>query len=492
MATVQYGRLHGPHGFVRSVAIKRLHPQFAKEPDFVAMFLDEARLSARLAHANIVATLDVIDAPDELALVMEYVHGESLWNLLRLSNQYAKPVPVRVATALTASVLHGLQAAHITKDDHGEPLRIVHRDVSPHNILVGSDGLARIIDFGIAKAVGKLRATPSGEIKGKLIYMAPEQLSSGPIDPRADVYGAAAVLWEVLTGKPPFDGPNESAIMREVLQGTVEPPGRLRREVSQALDGIVMRGLSREPDVRFETALSMALALEHQVGIASQSEVSGWLHDLAGGRLAERSRLIAQLQEAQGSKRAGTKLLPNTQGPQRPQESPSESRLRLREDESSPSRPSSKLWLGVVAAAALGAGAAWFYFFAGQSTQRSTEQVQIQAVTQDPAERPGAAPSGSTPEAELVRPRLPDSPPDVPVAAQEDLSAPPRDAPPRGIAAPNPTSQVKAPGKHPLKAPTRATQAADPATKSGDKPDCRSWFYIDESGIRHPKPGCLE
>ena len=147
MATVQYGRLHGPHGFVRSVAIKRLHPQFAQDPEFVKMFLDEARLTARLAHANIVATLDVIDGPGELGLVMEYVHGESLWGLLKLSNQYGQQIPVRIAAALAAGVLQGLHAAHEARDDLGRPINLVHRDVSPHNILVGSDGMARLIEY---------------------------------------------------------------------------------------------------------------------------------------------------------------------------------------------------------------------------------------------------------------------------------------------------------------------------------------------------------
>ena len=479
MATVQYGRLNGPHGFARNVAIKRLHPQFAKDPEFVKMFIDEARLSARVAHANIVATLDVIDGPGELSLVMDYVHGESLWDLLRLTNQYGTHIPVRVATALAAGVLYGLHAAHVACDEQGRPLDIVHRDVSPHNILVGSDGIARLIDFGVAKAVGRLRTTPSGEIKGKLIYMAPEQLRSAEIDRRADVYGAAAVLWETLTGSPIFDGPSESSIVHAVLLGEIEPPGQFRDDVPPALDACVLRGLARDPEQRYATAREMALELERNVGIASQSELADWLQELAGARLSERSRLIAAVQESargEGTVRAGQVALdlgPNTKPMATPTSVPtSGSAFRRREL----LEGRSVLRLAVAVAALLLLGVTFWY----------VRVMQHPRATAAPARQ---TPVATTAAAITAEPQTP--PP--PAAAEQDL--------PRGIAPPDPvlpepakldpapppaaTPLKKRARREPTTQPPAATQA--PTTRT----ECTPWFYVDEAGIRRPKPGCL-
>jgi serine/threonine protein kinase len=302
MASVQYGRLFGPRGFSRAVAIKRLHPHLSQDPEFTSMFIDEARLSARLMHANIVHTLDVIEAPGEVALVMEYVHGESLWMLERVCRALAVQVPLRIGCAIMVSVLHGLHAAHETLDDAGQPLLVVHRDVSPQNILIGVDGVPRILDFGIAKAAGRVRDTKSGEIKGKLGYISTEQLQGEEACRRTDVYGAAVVLWEVLTGTLLFDGPNEQAVVKRVLSDQVAPPSQLRPEVPATLDAIVLRGLSRDRAARYATAQEMAVAIERAVGLATQSEVATWLRQVAGDRLDDRMRYLTALQEGSGTR----------------------------------------------------------------------------------------------------------------------------------------------------------------------------------------------
>src|SRR5678816_238661 len=165
MATVHGGRLLGPSGFSRTVAIKRLHPQYAKDPEFVAMFLDEARMAARIRHPNVVPTLDVVARDGELFIVMEFVHGEALSALLRASAARRQAIPSDVVATLACGVLHGLHAAHEATGDRGEPLGVVHRDVSPHNVLVGADGVARVVDFGVAKAAGRAATTRDGQLK---------------------------------------------------------------------------------------------------------------------------------------------------------------------------------------------------------------------------------------------------------------------------------------------------------------------------------------
>src|SRR5690349_19226664 len=190
MAAVHVGRLVGPVGFSRTVAIKRLHPQFAKDPEFVTMFLDEARLAARVRHPNVVPTLDVVASQGELFLVMEYVQGEAFARLLHVTKQNGQRIPRDIVCSVLVAVLHGLHAAHEAKSERGEPLGIVHRDVSPQNILVGVDGIPRVLDFGIAKAIGRYQQTGQGVIKGKLGYMPPEQVRGEAIDRRADLYAA--------------------------------------------------------------------------------------------------------------------------------------------------------------------------------------------------------------------------------------------------------------------------------------------------------------
>src|ERR1700722_19538002 len=224
MATVHLGRLLGHVGFARTVAIKRLHPKFAQDPDFVSMFLDEARLAARIRHPNVVPTIDVVATSGELFLVMEYVQGESLARLVRISRDKDTLISPNVVTTIMAAVLQGLHAAHEARDERGDPLGIVHRDVSPQNILVGTDGMARVLDFGVAKAAGRIQTTRDGQLKGKLGYMAPEQIQGREVDRRTDVYAAGVVLWEVLTRQRLFFADNEAMVMRAVLERVVERP----------------------------------------------------------------------------------------------------------------------------------------------------------------------------------------------------------------------------------------------------------------------------
>src|ERR1700722_7507634 len=301
MATVHLGRLIGSVGFSRTVAIKRLHEQFAKDPEFVSMFLDEARLCARIRHPNVVPTLDVIAGDRQLLLVMEYVQGESLSRLFRASVTRGERVPLKIAVSILSGMLHGLHAAHEAKDEHGQPLGIVHRDVSPQNVLIGADGVARVLDFGVAKAKGRLYTTQDGRVKGKLAYMAPEQLRSDPVDRKSDIFAASIVAWELFTGKRLFESENEGGTITKLLLDPIPPFGSVVPEAVDpnsppgALDKSVMRGLERDPANRFDTARDMATAMEDAVHAASVAQVGTWVESVAADVLHARSARVQEI-----------------------------------------------------------------------------------------------------------------------------------------------------------------------------------------------------
>ena len=295
MATVHVGRVLGSLGFSRTVAIKRLHENFAKDPKFVSMFVDEARLAARVRHPNVVPTLDVVVDSGEVFVVLEYVHGEALHRLTRTIPP-GQHMPVRVASGIVFGVLLGLHAAHDARNERGEPLRIVHRDVSPQNIVLGPDGVARILDFGIAKAFGRMRTTENQEVKGKLAYLAPEQLRGHALDQRTDVYSASVVLWELLAGMRLFRSDEAPAVLYAIMNGELEPPSAHSPEVTPQLDAIVLRGLARKPDDRWPTARAMALALEDCVAPATAPHIGAWMERLAHGTLATRAKLVGEME----------------------------------------------------------------------------------------------------------------------------------------------------------------------------------------------------
>ncbi|HET9933295.1 MAG TPA: serine/threonine-protein kinase, partial [Polyangiaceae bacterium] len=301
MAVVHLGRLLGPAGFSRTVAIKRLHPQFASNPEFVAMFLDEARLAVRVQHPNVVAPLDVLVVEDELLVVMDYVSGETLSTLMR-GVQPEVGAPPSIIGSILVDALYGLHAAHEAKAENGAPLDIVHRDISPQNIIVGVDGVARVLDFGVAKAATRSQVTKDGEIKGKISYMAPEQLKAHAIDRRTDVFAAGVVLWEALTGRRLFRGDDLGQTVEKVLHGAIPSPSTLRRDVTKALDAVVLRALQRVPAFRFATARDFAIALEGATTIASASEVADWVRSIGGGNLEQKIQRVAAIESHSSSR----------------------------------------------------------------------------------------------------------------------------------------------------------------------------------------------
>ncbi len=296
-ATVHLGKPVG-QGRRGVVAIKRLHPHLAADPAFVAMMLDEARLLSRVRHANVVSTLDVVMDHGELYLVMEYVHGATLGALLSAAHARKERAPIAVASAILMGALSGLHAAHGATGAAGEPLGMVHRDVSPQNLLVAESGAIKVVDFGIAKAEGRVLHTQDGSIKGKLGYMPPEQLFGEPLDRRADVYAAGVVLWELLVGERLFAGEDGGPALVKSLVSQVAAPSDHRPEVGEALDRVVVRALSHDRHQRFETAQAMAEALGEACPPATPAEVGAWVRSLVSDTLDERGARLFVFDQA--------------------------------------------------------------------------------------------------------------------------------------------------------------------------------------------------
>jgi serine/threonine-protein kinase len=285
MSSVHFGRLDGAQGYHRFVAIKRMLA--TSDSEAKAMLLDEARLASRIQHANVVQTLDVVEAGSEVFLVLEYVNGASLKQLLDTGR-----CPPKIACAIVAQALRGLHAAHEATGEDGKPLELVHRDISPHNILVGQDGVARVMDFGVARARGRMQGTREGQLKGKLAYLSPEQVH-GDASRRSDIFAAGVVLWETLSGKRLFDAPSEAEVLSKVLLCRVP---RLE-ECAPALSEVLERALERDSEARFPTALSMADALE-ACGVATVAECADWVHQCTADTAAAREQALTSLEKA--------------------------------------------------------------------------------------------------------------------------------------------------------------------------------------------------
>jgi serine/threonine-protein kinase len=297
MATVHFGRLDGAGGFTRVVAIKRLLPQLVQNEDFTQMLLKEARLAARVRNPNVVPTVDVVASKGDVLLVLEYVHGESLSALCRTqARERRSHVPLDVAVGVMQGVLQGLDAVHEATDEQGRPLGLVHRDVSPPNVIVGADGHTRVLDFGIAKALEHIEDSNPTRVKGKAGYMSPEQIRGERLTQRSDVFSAGIILWELLATRRLFMAETEHERMQKILDGNYPPPSRYRPELSPALDAVAMRALSLDPDARFASCHEFAVALEQAAPGASARRIAEWVNDLAADNLATRARMVAEVE----------------------------------------------------------------------------------------------------------------------------------------------------------------------------------------------------
>ncbi len=311
MAQIYLARQRGPEGFEKLLVIKRILPHLAENGDFVRMFLDEARIAARLDHPNIVDIYDLGAQDDSFFIAMEYIHGEDLRRVWKRAERSGQLIPVPLVCRIMIEACAGLDHAHKQKDAQGKPLGIVHRDVSPQNILLTFEGRVKVVDFGIAKAADQATVTRSGVLKGKYSYMAPEQAAGQKnLDCRTDIFALGVVLYELLTGMRLFKRLTDMATLQAVSDCEILPPSQINPRVPKDLDPIVMKALTRKPEDRYAEALQLQLALEDWL-LANQlpsstAHVAAFMKDLYAARLAEEARLGDVLvEDADGASPAG-------------------------------------------------------------------------------------------------------------------------------------------------------------------------------------------
>lgn len=254
MAEIYKGLAYDLHGIKRTVVIKKILPQAAANREFIDMLIAEAKIAVMLSHGNIAQIYDLGKSGDDFFIVMEYVEGRSMSQLQRECATRQMPIPIPIACHLCAEVASGLDYMHQRTDDRGQPLHIVHRDVSPQNVLISYSGTVKIIDFGIAKARTKLEDTEIGILKGKFAYMSPEHASGDPIDHRSDIFSLGVILHEMLTGKRLFKAKENRETLKNVRRAEVPPPSSLRADIPAELDALVLRALAKERADRYPRA----------------------------------------------------------------------------------------------------------------------------------------------------------------------------------------------------------------------------------------------
>jgi len=278
------------------VALKRPHRHLQGDKTFLTMLVDEARLASAIDHPNVVKVRELGFDGGMPFIVMDYVEGTSLAELRRELSAIGRAIDVRVAVRIIIDALLGLHAAHELKDDNGKPLRIIHRDVSPHNVLIGCDGRAYVTDFGIAKAEDRIQTTRTHEVKGKLAYLAPERIDKRRIcTVQSDVFSMAVVLWECFAGRRLFRGEEAVDVLQEVMSAPIPTLKQIGAQVPQALDDVVSRALSRDLETRYLTALDLAQAVERAAGpegVGTHADVARLMEAIFGGRMAMRQEHV--------------------------------------------------------------------------------------------------------------------------------------------------------------------------------------------------------
>lgn len=351
MASVYVARSTGSGGFRRLVAIKVMHAHLSSDESFVDMFLDEARVAATIHHPNVVPIIDVGFEDGLVFLIMDYIEGDSFSNVEKVAISLRRRIPLGITLRVVLDALAGLHAAHELCGLDGQHLKIIHRDVSPQNIVVGVDGVSRIVDFGIAKAESRVTTTKVGMIKGKLNFMAPEQLRSAPLDRRVDVFGMGVTLWEAVTLRRLYAGENDFDTARRILTGEYPPLLEFDPRLPPVLDEICKKALSPDPDQRFLSADEFADAIETQLAgsVASGRDVAAFISGVASQKLERERRAMrdSAAVDMDMDPLSSTVVEPSRHGVTDPDVPasilPSSAAPRVRQDDGSGPRPSSKL-----------------------------------------------------------------------------------------------------------------------------------------------------
>jgi serine/threonine-protein kinase len=298
MATVWVARERNPKDPSRDrlVAVKAMLAELADEPEFTRMFIDEVRLVRSIHHPNIVEVYDVGESDGVMWMSMEWVEGESLHTIIAEAGK-RRAIPPEMAVRIIADVAAGLHAAHELRDSQGALRGVVHRDISPHNILIGTNGAIKLVDFGVAKAFGRVsESTRAGQLKGKFGYMSPEQALGRPVDRRSDVFSLGIVLFELTTSRRLFRGESDVETLKLVISGQVPPPSTIDPSYPPVLEGIVSRALQRDARLRYQTAAEFEQELrgflKAERVVVSQGGIAGLLKRVVGDRIEQRRKAI--------------------------------------------------------------------------------------------------------------------------------------------------------------------------------------------------------
>ena len=281
MAEVFKAKTFGVEGFERLLAVKRILPNIAEDEEFITMFIDEAKIAVQLQHANIAQIFDLGKVDESFFIALEYVNGRDLRSIFDRMRNKAESLPIAMASYVIMQVCEGLDYAHNKRDAQGRELHLVHRDISPQNVLIGYEGECKLIDFGIAKAAGKASKTQAGILKGKFGYMSPEQVRGLPIDRRSDIFAVGIVLYELLTGERLFIGESDFSTLEKVRNVEIHPPSSYNKKIPQELERVVLKALARDPDDRYANAIDLHDDLQsflYSVGeFFSRKDLAAWM-----------------------------------------------------------------------------------------------------------------------------------------------------------------------------------------------------------------------
>jgi serine/threonine-protein kinase len=484
MANVYLAVAHGPGGVNKLVVLKALLPELASEPESLSMFLDEARLAAQLNHPNVVQTYEVGREGDRHVMVMEYLEGQSFSAVMKRGDLVGQQMSLKLQLRVIMNALEGLNYTHELSAYDGKPLELVHRDISPQNVFVTYDGQVKVLDFGIAKAASSSTHTATGIIKGKLAYMAPEQIVANGIDRRADIYSIGCMLWAAATGRKLWKDTPDVQIMRRVMQGDIPPPQSMNPGCDDELNHIVMKALAWQREERYQTAHELEQDIEayyeRYSGEAKQKDLANYVSGLFSETRAELKALIERrlsLSSNEESMSAPATMVVSQTRESDPEAAQSDSWIPTEVGDTPAKR--TRRWPLVLGSAAIALGAAIVL------TPRLSGRSVFSLLTSRSAASQTSLPSPVVPEA---APALPEPAPPV-IIHQETTVAPPAAT----------TTEARGSVRRKFVAPRAgiivpktpaATSAAPVAPQAQRKVACEEPFYLAPDGTRRLRPEC--